>query len=490
MDPKLLEMAVQIAQRIETEQAKELGYKHTAPSGTPTTNYMHGPGGIFGQAGLERDLLSTRVAPMGLAGALLAKGTINTNPLFPYLSGFQADTGDNPDGVCDECQVAGPTKSCFQTAQFGRYCRNTKEIEVNRVGQRTNRGEFLDLRLVNDPLLQNMGGLLNMNIPGTPNLVREVLMAMVEVGVSFQNLLCPQVYSGNPANNSAGGGYKEFPGLDILIGTNKIDAITGVECPSLNSDIKDFNYGMVDGADPDIVQVVTMMYRYLKYNATHMGYLPVKWVITMRPDLFYELTDVWPCRYMSYRCSVIDGPNIDAEPTFDTGDAIAMRDAMRNGKYLLIDGEKVPIIEDNGITEETDADSDEIAAGQFASDIYFIPMSVRGGLQTTYFEYLDYSEGAMQAVQDGKLGPYFWTDGGRFLWHTKPPTNWCAQWMAKIEPRLILLTPFLAGRIQNVKYEPLQHFREPFPSDPYFANGGKTSREGPSYYSDWNDPRQ
>ncbi len=150
------------------------GIKHATPSGTPTTNYMHGPGGIFGVSGVEQDVISTRVQPRGLAGMLPAQGDIKMNPLFAYLTGFLADTGTDPDGVCDDPQIAGLTKACLQTAQFGRYSRMTKEIELNRVGQQTDRGEFLDLRVLNDPLLQPESGILEQNINGTPDLMREV----------------------------------------------------------------------------------------------------------------------------------------------------------------------------------------------------------------------------------------------------------------------------------------------------------------------------
>jgi len=474
-----------LVEAIESRQ-KERGFKHTQPTGVPTTNYMHGPGGIFGVSGLERDLISTRVQPRSLAGLLQALGTIRTNPLFPYITGFQDTSGTTPDGVCDNCPTAGNMKSCIQTAQFGRYCYQTKEIELNRTGQQTNRGEFLDLRLVNDPLLRDMGGLLTMNIPGTPDLIREVLMAFLSVGVAFQNTLIQQLYAGNPVNNSGGGGYSEFPGLDILIGTNKVDALTGINCPSLDSDIKDFAYGLVCDTTPDIVHMLTYMMRYLRHNATRMGFDPVQWVIAMRPELFYEITACWPCSYLTYRCAFRSGTferiNVDAK------DHVAMRDAMRQGKYLLIDGMQIGVVEDDGIVEETDADNANILAGQFASDIYVIPLSVSGGFATTFWQFLDYARGAMVSVQDGRYIDDFWTDGGRFLWHKKPPLNWCVQWIAKIEPRLILLTPHLAGRIQNVRYEPLQHTRQPFPTDPYFVDGGQTHRDGPSHYSDWSLP--
>ncbi len=488
VDALLDELEERMAVRSKVARMQQ-GWKHTSPSGTPTVNYMHGPGGIFGVDGLEQDIISTRVQPQGLIGMLPALGTIRINPLFGYLTGYLDATGAEADGVCDDPPVAGPAKSCIQTAQFGRYSRMTKEIEVNRVGQQTDRGEFLDLNLLNDPLLNPQGGILAQNIPGSPNLRREVLHAFVEVGIAFQNQLMPQLYIGNPANNTGAGGFAEFPGLDILIGTNKVDALTGTNCPSLDSDIKNFNFGSIDdlAGGSDIVEVVTYMARFLKSNATRMNFDPTTWTITMREELFYELTAVWPCSYLTYRCTFRD-PNGQERINVSATDQVNLRDQLRRDRVLLIDGTEWPVIVDDGIQELTDADSALIGAGEFASDIYFIPMTIRGGRVATFMQYQDYMQTAMVAIQDGRATSDFWTDGGRFLWHKKPPLNWCLQWIAKIEPRVILLTPQLAGRIQNVRYSPLQHTRQPFPTDPYFVDGGETSRVGPSLFSDWNLP--
>lgn len=463
-------------------------YKHTTPSGTPSTPYMHGPGGLFGVAGLERDVISTRVQPRGLASVLPVRLSTKMNPLYAYITGFRDVSGSNPTTVCSDGQTAGPLKNCIQTAQFGRYTFMTRELEVNRVGQQTDRAEFFDLRLVNDPLVQQMGGLFP-GLPAQDQILagREMVERMLEVGVAFQNKLVRQLYTGNPANNAAGGGYKEFPGLDILIGTNKVDALTNTDCPSLDSDVKDFNYGKVDAdnLNPDIVNVATYLYRYLTHNAEQMGFGETRWAITMRNDLFYELTAIWPCSYLTYRCKfrASDGTVVN---NVNAADQVAMRDTMRRGRYLLIDGDEIPVVIDDGIVEESSGDTNRVSIGCYASDIYFIPLTVRGGYQVTFWEAFDYANGTMQAIRDGRYDTDFWTDGGRYLWHKKPPTNWCVQLISKIEPRIILLTPHLAGRITNVQYCPLQHTRDSLPSDDYFVNGGVyTPRAAPSLYSDW-----
>lgn len=462
-------------------------YKHDnhAPVGTPSTPYYTGPGGLFGVPGLDRDVISTRIMPRGIASSLPARGVNLMYPLYPYITGFLAPNGSNPSGVCDDCQVAGPGKSCIQTAQFGRYCFQTRELELNRLGQQYTRGEFQDLRVINPPLLEAQN-VITPNVPTNPTFIQESLMRFLEVGIAFQNKLMQQVYTGNPANNAAGGGYAEFPGLDILISTNKVDAITGDTCVSLNSDVKDFNYVQVaNNGGADIVATLSAMMRYLSWNADRMNLNPVNWAFAMRPHLFWELTAVWPCAYMTSRCSMPAGSTL----AYDAGDQIAMRDAMRQGRYLLIDGVQYPVVLDDAIVEESNGDNRNIVNGCFASDIYIIPLTFGGGYAGTFWEYYNYQNGPMDPVAQGYQN-MFWTDGGMYLWHAKPPMNWCVAWIAKIEPRLILRVPQLAGRLQNVQYcNVIQHVREPFPTDPYFRDGGvSTARYVASLYSDWNLP--
>ena len=87
----------------------------------------------------------------------------------------------------------------------------------------------------------------------------------------------------------------------------------------------------------------------------------------------------------------------------------------------------------------------------------------------------------MQGARDGRISPNeFWTDGGKFLW-TVSRTKWCVDWSAKIEPRYRLLTPHLAGRLQNIQWTPIQMFRQPFPTDGYFTDGGLTTGSNAAY---------
>ena len=55
----------------------------------------------------------------------------------------------------------------------------------------------------------------------------------------------------------------------------------------------------------------------------------------------------------------------------------------------------------------------------------------------------------------------------------------------KTEQRIVLRTPQLAGKIQNVKYVPLQHLRSSDPASPYHRDGGVSLRNERTAYAVW-----
>lgn len=483
IDQSVMEAMTQAFTQLSKQMA--VGQKHDiATPFTPTTNLIHGPGGIFGVPGIEKDIFATRVKPSGLLQILPAVGTYIEHPIVGYLTGFTDDeSAAEKTLACDDPLMAGKIKSCLQGAMFGRYERKTEPLEINKALRVENRGEFLDLRLVNDPILES-----GLSVPSTISgaagdiLNRAVMARWMTLGVAFERLLGPQVYTGTPANNTSGG-YAEFHGLETLVGTGKIDVITGNACAALNSDLRNWAYKKVSAHASDLVAVLTSMVRNTADIARRTGLDPTTWVFVMRRNLFDEIADLWPCAYGTYRCASgnVSDPAI-VNLVIDGMAQRQMAEDIRNGLYLKIDGRNIPVVIDDFIPEDTNTNNANVTSGCFASDIYYLPLSVRGGIQSLYLEYYDFNspDGVMQAVMDGHLSNAFWSDGGRFLW-TFHQRGWCVEWWAKIEPRLRLLTPHLAGRLQNVQYCPSLHFREDEPTSAYFADGGVYSRSTAQY---------
>jgi hypothetical protein len=299
------------------------------------------------------------------------------------------------------------------------------------------------------------------------------------LAVAWARDFAPQIYTGNPSSNSAADKY--FNGLDILVNTGYRDAISSVVCPAADPFIISFNDANVaTDSGAALVNAVTQMIWELWGNrAFEMGLTPVKGALVMRPQLFHILTSYWACTYLTYRCAGVDTPNIDPVGSFDMGDAIAMRDRMRAGSFLTVDGVDYPVIQDSAVAYTS-------AAGVHESQIYFLPLTALGGRPVTYIEYFNYDapNGFMKGAADLAPGDSFRTsNAGMFAWHKKPPSNWCVQVLAKTEQRLLLRTPQISGRITDIKYTPYVAERDWATDGTYFVNGGGISQGKTTYYS-------
>jgi len=468
-----------LVQRQLALKERGVGYKGF-PSSTPNFSYGHGPGGLFSQAGLSNALFSAMILPQtGVLAELPARPSMDANPLYGLLTGVTPSTGSEPVGVCDDPPYAGLSKLCTHTFVFGRFSRRSRVIDIDRSGVMTNRGEFTDLRL--------LGGL---DHPGAPAptkqnpLVAEAAKALFELGVSIVRDQAFDVYEGNPANNSAQGGRK-FPfGFDILINTGYQDAITKQLCPAADSIVVDFGNKAIDTNGTTLVRTITNIMRRLRHIATQTRLNPVFWKISMPAAMFYEVTAIWPCAYETYRC-VAEGDTSRERFINDRRYLNELTNSMRGdmynrtGQFLWIDGAQVPVVLDDEVRETV------LPGESFSANMYFIPYTVLGGTPVTLIEHINYDApgGAMAAAAElapivGTGGFFFTSDGGRFMWHKKPPNNFCVEVLVKTEWRLLLLTPHLAARLDNVKYTPLKHERSWDTNSSFYVNGGRTDYVG------------
>lgn len=482
-------------------QFKATGYKHDPTLSTTTPPYSHGNGGLFSTPGQQPTMFATVVHPMqSVANALPVQpqGSATpddpsyggyTSPLYTTITGFTDEgTVTEPVDICDDQPTGGLLKACTLTAPYGRIGRGFR-MDIDTIGQLVNRGEPTDLQVVN-PLLSDSAPF---QIPtGTGSGIGtainlEFRKRLMIAANNLQQRMAPLTWDGTPANNSANGGYMEFQGLNTFIATgNKVDAIDGTPCPSMDSDIKNFGYDLVNGSGRDIVQYVDMMAHFLATNARTMGLEPVQWAIAMRPELFDEISKIWPVRY--YQEALLQMANFTSgRITIAANETTNFRDEMRNGQFLPIRGQRYPVLLDHAITEDNNITKAELGLGQYASSIYFIPMMVMNGIPVTYWEYFNQANGQARELERLGRASHTWTtDSGMFRWFSRE-RNGCFEWDFITKPRIIMRTPFLAGRIQNVAYEPLQHTRMPFPDDAYFVNGGRTNAPTSSFYLEYDN---
>lgn len=447
--------------------------RHTA-TGTPTdTGFFHGPNGLLRYPGVDPTMYHLIVGALpGLMGEIPTAPTVQMNPIFQVITGVTEGSGDEPATVCDDAPIGGQFKTAMVTYPFGRYMRATQEVDLGRLGQRVDRAEPLDLRLANQlpeliPWARDSGA-------PTDILTNEMNRIFYTRAIEFHRLLAKQIWTGNPTNNNAGLGYMEFMGLEGQVNTNWKDAITGSAVPDLNPIIRTFGESIHgDGAGNRLVRNISNMWRMLNDLALRTRIGNVRWAFVMRPSLYYELTSLWACAYMEQMCSSAG----DIVFNVNMNDQIALRDDMRRNNYLVIEGQRVEVILDDAIPES------EEDPGVFQSDVYLLPISVNG-TAAIYFQYYDFGNGElMQAIGNGVLARVM--ANGAFL-DTPSQKLYCFSFQARIEPRLIMRTPWLAGRLNDVQYAPYATPRQPFPDDPYYTEpGGVDSQPGPSYYKPW-----
>lgn len=442
-------------------------------SSTATQTPAHGPGGIFSTPGLNQNVFNAMIIPWsGLAKVLPKYKSVDINPLHAITTGVTAVTGSHPSGNCDPCKVPGNLKEGQISSVFGRRCLSTKTIDVSNVGARVNRGEMTDLRWIGDPFAQAGGALPAFPGGSGSPLLGELAKARIEFLAGYAQEFSRELYLGNPSNNS--GAHREFRGLNILVNSGYQDAITGAFLSAADSLVVNINANITaNGAT--FVNTLTAAYRRQAMAANGMGLSPVTFAFVMPEMMFYELTAVWPCAYASSRCVANAG---GAVVNLDGTDQRQMVQDMRDGEYLLIDGAKVKVILDNAITETDNS-------GTFTSTIYLLPLTIRGGIASTYMEYFDFENGDAREVINafGTAGKYETSDGGRFIW-ARRENGFCVSMDSVTRERVILETPWLAARFTNVQYTPIMVTKSGYPSDGNrFYNGGNTSIPAPSFYA-------
>lgn len=444
----------------------------------------HGYNALFNNFGIEPGVPTTYIGPRGLEQALESMGHVQKsqllNPVFEILTGQTASSGEEPTTPCDEnVPIPGDLKVCNQTWPFGEFTMKTKPIRVDNAGELINRSEILDLRLLNNPFAD-----ANNIVPtGSANLFRNKLTkAVVELTNDFKRRYARLFFTGSPLNTAGStGGYLEYNGLERIVNDSYQDVFTGVACPAANSLVSTFTATPMQSAASQYVTTMVETYRAQKYLAEQLLASDVQFAFVMRHQALLSFTQIWPCAYETYRCYVT--PPVAGSVVVDTSasDQSALREAMRSGHYLLIDGEKVPVIIDTTMVEAN------IGGGNFMSDVYLVPLkSATLGGQQLYIDYFDYrGPFGMQEIIN-QLGPqdeYRVSPDGRYAIHFLGGTSFCKQVEIRTRKRIILRSPFLAARLQDAQYAVYQHEREWEPGTSFYEDGGLTSFAGPTYQS-------
>jgi hypothetical protein len=150
----------------------------------------------------------------------------------------------------------------------------------------------------------------------------------------------------------------------------------------------------------------------------------------------------------------------------DAAAQVEMRDTMRNGEFLWVNGKQVKVNLEDGIEQTAEGPG-------FSSTIYFVPVTA-GGERVSYVEGFDQENTGIREFRDAAGISNYRTSNGGFWATTQRQSGFCYELLFAAQPRLVLRTPFLAARLENVVYKLTHGYsRSPYPAEPYFVNGGR-----------------
>lgn len=458
--------------------------KHDTIGSSPGVQTPHGlfqdqnEGGLFTRPGSEPDVYSAYAVPSG--SQILAdlyngvSESVIENPEYSIISGVKDGTGSNAVDFCHPGPKAGFAKLCTTRGAFGSFKMDFDQINLMKTGNRINRAD-IDLRVVNNPAM----------FPLAPDVLRRAQNPNSTLGLQLMRMavhvgrVWPRViFHGNKTNtgsNAELGFIQEFDGFDNLIKTGYTDIESGNACARADSLIVNWNNtdvaGSVNGAD--LVETIAGIFYYLTGLADDSGLAPVFWKLAMHRDLFFKLTAIWPCSYITNGCSVSSGSGEVLQVSAEA--QIRMRDEMRTGKFLWVNGERVPVDPITAIEQTT--------LGQgFSSPIYFIPLTALGA-RVTYLEGFNLNNADIAEYQDFYANlPVRTMNNGLYMMGHRV-TDACVEGWLAARPRLVMRTPWLAARIENINYALPGKFysSDPYPTGAYHRNGGRYYNDPPTY---------
>jgi hypothetical protein len=424
--------------------------------------------GLFSSPGVRPDRFSALTRPLSMASLLRPQKSEYISEIIEIMTGQTAGTANAQTDWCAPGALAGVLKTCQQVSTFGNFKMNTRITPIQEVGLLRNRADIPG-QILNRPRSENPFMPERMyQLTDTRNQLGYELFSLgIQVERSFES----EIWNGVAGSNtSIVGWWKDFAGLDSLVKTGYVDAVTGVACPAADSIVTAWNADVSATVNSsNIVQSFADQYYAAKSIAKRVGLEGVVFAFSLREEFFRALTEVWSCQYLTYRCQSSNA----GQPIQITGDETnRLRLEMQNGQYLLIDGIPVPVVFSDGI------ENTPLGWGPpkvFRTDAYLLPISWNGR-PLIRPEYHDM--GNVYAREFAGIvypSAEFMNDGMYVL--GKREAGGCVELELSMKMRLILEVPFLAARWDNITYTYGAQSRTANPGETYlYRNGGVTYR--------------
>lgn len=410
--------------------------------GVPSeTAYLYEAGGLFGRCDGPSTLINAMVGPIGIESQFPWIGNYTEKEFVDTLTQF-VESGDEQSTACGDCKTIR-TKACAQFYCFGRFCRQTEELQFDRIGVHAN---------ANVPTKTLFGSISdaagNTIIPMGARIDDAFYLQSRAVGYALRFKNAQLIWSGNPANNA--GAYQEYQGLQLLVNTGKFDAYTQLLCTGLDSFLMNFANNNPSSTGSYAIQA--WFRRMVLQFMTRAGGAGMDWATARM--IIAMTNNQWDCVARAFACDGLDlcGVTTNREMTQDADQARGRYEQYLSQMQLPIYGKWYDVVIDTQIPETTGQ------ANGICSDIYFLTTNINGE-QLLYGEYQDFNQTYGRVRQE--LAAMFGsddiaiTDNGRYAL-IRDNERGCFDLQAYTKPRLVSLAPWLLGRIQNVCCNVLQ----------------------------------
>lgn len=455
------------------------------PSATATVNanVLNGPSpvnsnqwGLLTQPGVRPQRFAVVPRPMSVTRLILEGGLTKNeyyNEILEILTGITAAGGTNSTGWCADPPVAGQLKTMARIFKYGRLHVKTRLNALPDIGRLVNRvdvpGQILNAGPEANPLIPDI-------MYGLNDTRSQLKYELYTLGNAIEQSLEKVNINGNNALASTAtnwGWIQEFLGLDAQIATGFTDAfaVPSVTANAVDSISENWASALVGGTQAstgrNIVQLVEDIYRGLKLRAASVGMEGFELAIVMRPEFFLALVDNYACSYATARCV---NTNAGQPQSVDQTAINNLRLEMIDNQYLLIEGIQVPVVFSQGITLT------QVANNQYSNSFYFVPYRWNGRplLRMDYFpvdnQYLQEFANFLGGDRNKVL------NNGLYLVGMEA-TALCREYHFASLMRIVLETPFLAARVDNIQYTYNVKSYSPYAGETgLYVNGGVSYR--------------
>lgn len=443
-------------------------------SGTPSgTAPIYGSGGLFGRCDAPATLINAMVGPIGIEKVLTWTGTDTEREFVDTLTDI-VESGSEQSTSCGDC-VRVTNRACAQFYCFGRFCRQTEEMAFDQIGLRAT--SSVPKRTIFGSITDAAGNVL---IGSGEQISDAFYLQARSAGYALRYKNSVMIWNGNPGNNS--GSYQEYSGLQSIVNTGKYDAYTMALCDAIDSFLMNFAYQNPASAGTYAIQ--NWFRRMVGQFMRRAGGANMDWNTATMYIVMSE--DVWDCVARAYACQGLDlcstGGTTGLEISSSADQALTRYETYQANMELPVYGRMYPVVLDSQIPQATGQ------ANGVCDDIYFLTTEINGETML-HGEYQDFNKtyGRVRNELISMFGSddIAITDGGRYAL-VRDNSRGCFDLQIYTKPRLVSLTPWLLGRIQNVCCNVLQ---EPYP-DPtmsgtiYEPDGGRSTTPIPVLYGD------